>query len=358
MSVSRSALASSAARSACAASDRPPSRAPIARAIGAHALDAFAHASRAWRGRPPCRAAARATRASSCGPGRRRTCASARRGRTTRSLPWITALGSSGRMLLTTRNWFVSGPRLSSSGKYFWLAFIVRIRHSGGTARNSRLEPAQQHVRAARPAPSPRRAGPRRRSASGPARAAAAAAGAAISARRCVEAGDHRALALELLARSVGVAQLDRLATRLEAVAVRLRPASRPSARTGTTSRAMQRDQAVRRPHEAARWSSRRRAGSSSPWGSAARQRLVERVLQARRKRRAGHHASRNSASRLAVDASRVSALDGDVRRRRPARKLLQQRRRRLAVGVEADGHRHQLAARSSRSGATALHAA
>jgi hypothetical protein len=56
--------------------------------------------------------------------------ASARRGRTTRSLPPITALGSCGLMLLTIRNWLVSLPEASSSGKYFWLAFIVRIRHS------------------------------------------------------------------------------------------------------------------------------------------------------------------------------------------------------------------------------------
>jgi hypothetical protein len=40
-------------------------------------------------------------------------------------------------MLLTTRNWCVSLPAASSSGKYFWLAFIVRIRHSCGTPRNS-----------------------------------------------------------------------------------------------------------------------------------------------------------------------------------------------------------------------------
>jgi hypothetical protein len=35
----------------------------------------------------------------------------------------------------------------SSSGKYFWLAFIVRIRHSCGTSRNSLFELAHQHVR-------------------------------------------------------------------------------------------------------------------------------------------------------------------------------------------------------------------
>ena len=51
-------------------------------------------------------------------------------------------------MLLTTRNLLVSLPAASSSGKYFWLAFMVRIRHSCGTARNSFLELADQHIRA------------------------------------------------------------------------------------------------------------------------------------------------------------------------------------------------------------------
>ncbi len=31
----------------------------------------------------------------------------------------------------------MSLPEASSSGKYFWFAFIVRIRHSCGTSRNS-----------------------------------------------------------------------------------------------------------------------------------------------------------------------------------------------------------------------------
>jgi hypothetical protein len=70
--------------------------------------------------------------------------------------------GVSGLMLLTTRNWLVSLPAASSSGKYFWLAFIVRIRHSCGTSRNcSRTgRPARW---GARPARSLRRAGRRLR---------------------------------------------------------------------------------------------------------------------------------------------------------------------------------------------------
>ena len=49
-------------------------------------------------------------------------------------------------MLLTTRNLLVSRPAASSSGKYFWLAFMVRIRHSCGTSRNRFLELTHQHV--------------------------------------------------------------------------------------------------------------------------------------------------------------------------------------------------------------------
>ena len=62
-------------------------------------------ACRACRDRPPWPAPARAIRASSCGPGRRRTWhrpgAGAPRARCLRSL----RLASAGRMLLTTRNW-------------------------------------------------------------------------------------------------------------------------------------------------------------------------------------------------------------------------------------------------------------
>jgi hypothetical protein len=57
----------------------------------------------------------------------------------------ITALASAGLMLLTTRNLLVNLPAPSSSGKYFWLAFIVRIRHSCGTSRNS-FQTRRQHI--------------------------------------------------------------------------------------------------------------------------------------------------------------------------------------------------------------------
>ena len=40
-------------------------------------------------------------------------------------------------MFETMRNRFVSFPRPSTSGKYFWFCFIVSIRHSCGTSRNA-----------------------------------------------------------------------------------------------------------------------------------------------------------------------------------------------------------------------------
>ena len=92
---------------------------------------------RACRGRPPCRARAARSASERLRSWSKKNLASARRGRTTRSLPSITRDGSAGEMLLTTRNWLVSRPSASSSGKYFWFAFIVRMRHSCGTARNS-----------------------------------------------------------------------------------------------------------------------------------------------------------------------------------------------------------------------------
>ena len=86
---------------------------------------------RPWPGR------GRVIPASSCDPGRRRTWrrpgVGGRRARCRRS----PRPGSAGLILLTTRNLLVSLPAASSSGKYFWLAFMVRIRHSCGTARNS-----------------------------------------------------------------------------------------------------------------------------------------------------------------------------------------------------------------------------
>ena len=67
----------------------------------------------------------------------KKNCASAKRGLTTRSLPPMTWLVSAGEILLTTKNWLLNLPALSSKGKYFWLAFMVRIKHSWGTCRYS-----------------------------------------------------------------------------------------------------------------------------------------------------------------------------------------------------------------------------
>ena len=48
-------------------------------------------------------------------------------------------------MLETIRKRLSSLPSASNSGKYFWLARIVRIRHSCGTARNSASNFAHVH---------------------------------------------------------------------------------------------------------------------------------------------------------------------------------------------------------------------
>ena len=69
----------------------PPSCSPIAARDRAHALARARPACRACRGRPPCRAPARATRACFLRSWSKKNLASARRGRTTRSLPSIDA---------------------------------------------------------------------------------------------------------------------------------------------------------------------------------------------------------------------------------------------------------------------------
>ena len=135
MSVTRSVLASNAAWSASATKAASPSCVAMALAMArTRSTRSPCVPSLLWYTtlpRPSTREARVFLRSWS-----KKNFASARRGRTTRSLPPVTKLVSSGLMLLTTRNLLVSLPAASSSGKYFWLAFIVRIRHSCGTPRN------------------------------------------------------------------------------------------------------------------------------------------------------------------------------------------------------------------------------
>ena len=235
MSVSRSALASSAARSACAGSRRRPC-AGDRRGDGRTRSDAIALAAElAVVDHLVERGHARLERAA-CGPGRRRTSrrpgAAARRARCLRSM----RAGSAGAMLLTMRKRLVSLPRASSSGKYFWFAFIVRTRHSGGTARNSALEVAGEHVRPLdqrrdfveqRVVVDRREPAPTRRP---------RCSWRTISARRSSKPAITAPSLAQLLLVAVGVAQLDRRAARLEAVALRRATGLEAERATGTTS--------------------------------------------------------------------------------------------------------------------------
>ena len=142
-------------------------------------------------------------------------------------------------MLLTTRKRFVSRPAASNSGKYFWFCLIVRIRHSAArrgtrrrTCRRSTLGLSTSAVTSSSSAvviglaarARRRRASPRPRSCR------------AIALAALAEAGDHPALVLELRARS----RRRRASAMSRAPWKRwpcvMRPACRPSTRTGTTS--------------------------------------------------------------------------------------------------------------------------
>ena len=219
----------------------------------AHALRRARPACRACRGRRPCRAAARATRACACGPGRRRTARRPAAGAPRVRCPRRCARGSAGLMLLTTRKRFVSRPsRRRAAGSTSGWPSSSGSGIRCGTARKSASKRTAQHVRPLDQRRSPRRAAHRRRSASGRAcRPQRAAAGARCRRGAASKTGDHRAFVAQLLPRSC---RHLRSAIGLVAASKRWpsvsRPDCRPSARTGTTSVAVQRDQAVRRAHE------------------------------------------------------------------------------------------------------------
>ena len=300
MSVSRSALASSAARSAWRPAARPPSRlADAPRAMRAHALDALAlraqlavvdHLVQPRHARLERLLAVLVEEELGIGQARPHDALVASTMRA----------GSSGRMLLTTRNLSVSRPVASSSGKYFWLAFIVRIRHSGGTARNSR---SNRHISTFGRSTSAVTSSSSASSSIGRrpcARPRLAAAGASISARRAAKPAITAPSRSSCCGVAVGVAQLDRIdvaaSKRWPCV---LRPRRQAERRSRHHLVAVQRHQAVRRPHEVHAWSSRRRAGSSSAWGSAARRALRRARSAGPASSRAGTTVLENSASAL-----------------------------------------------------------
>jgi hypothetical protein len=158
--------------------------------------------------------------------------ASASLARSTRSLPATIAPGSRVARFETTRKRARILPCASVSAKYFWFCCIVRIRHSCGTARNAGSNvpgvddrPLDQRVDLVE-----QRVGRDR------AVALRGLRDLALDRRAArVEARDHLALGLERGRVRVGRRELDR-AARQEPVAGRLRPASSPSALTGTTS--------------------------------------------------------------------------------------------------------------------------
>ena len=122
-------------------------------------------------------------------------------------------------MLLTIRKRCVSEPAGSSSGKYFWFAFIVRTRHSAGTSRNSGSNSqASTFGRSTSAVTSSSRAGVVEHDQLGGVGGGDQLAddlGAALG-----EGGDDGAFVAQLAGVAAGVAQLDARPLRLEAVAL------------------------------------------------------------------------------------------------------------------------------------------
>ena len=148
MSVSRSALASSAARSALRPRASSPPSMPADRARDrAHALHALALRAELVVVDDLVEPGHARLERASCGPGRRRTSrrpgAGAPRARCLRS----TRLGSSGRMLLTMRNRFVSAPAGVEQREVLLVRLHRQDQAFGRHRQELALEAAQQHVR-------------------------------------------------------------------------------------------------------------------------------------------------------------------------------------------------------------------
>ena len=214
-------------------------------------------------------------------------------------------------MLLTTRNLLVSLPAASSSGKYFWLAFIVRMRHSCGTARNSSSNwQVSTFGRSTRPQTSSSSAsswiGAR------PCFAAAAASWRTISARRSAKPAITAAFVGELRGVAVGVADRDRGALRLEAMALRDAVGDQAQRGDGHHVGAVQRDEAMRRAHELHVGPAVGQLVAHHLGDRQLGERLVDGLLQALGERRAGHHLvdeqALGLAVRLALEAGTASA--------------------------------------------------
>ncbi len=192
--------------------------------------------------------------------------ASARRARSTRSLPWTIATGSCVSRLLTTRKRWTSRPESSINAKYFWFCCIVRTRHSCGTSRNAAVErsrvdrgPFDQRSHFVE-----QRVGHQDRGAAGRLGECVDDAPAALR-----EARDHLAFGAQRLLVGVGVGDLD-VGPAEEAMAVG-QVSGVEAEGDQIDTRSDRAAPAVCAPAGRSARSCRRVAGSSSPSGSAAR---------------------------------------------------------------------------------------
>ncbi len=211
--------------------DRGGERARQASATGRHDRSG-ARACRASPDRRRSRASAAAIPASSSDPGRRRTshprAARAARARCRRRSP----ADRRSRCCSRRGSAHASGPRRSVSAKYFWFCCIVRIRHSCGTARNAGSNvPARTTGHSTREVTSSS-------SASGAitrSPCAAFASPASIAARRAANDGITFPSASTVGAHAPAFAIVIPVRDMKRCPSV-MRPASSPSADTGTTS--------------------------------------------------------------------------------------------------------------------------
>jgi hypothetical protein len=155
------------------------------------------------------------------------------------------------------------------------------------------------------------------------------------------EAGDHGAFAFELL--RVGIRILDRYdrIRGLEAVALGLAAGHESEYRDRHDIGAMQRDQLVRGTDEIHAAPAVGELVAHHLRDRQRGQRGFQRCLQAFGQRNAGHPAVEEQGFGLAVRLALQCGYHGSIRPQ--CGKLLQQRGRRLAGGVERHGDRHQL---------------
>ena len=155
------------------------------------------------------------------------------------------------------------------------------------------------------------------------------------------KARDHGTLVVELALVVIGVLQHQGIHARLEAVAVRLPPRLQAESAHGHHLGAVQRDEAVSGPDEVDAAPAIGELVLHHLRDRQRGERGIERRLQAAGERRSGLHRVEEERFGLAIAPALQRRHGGGVRAERG--ELLEQRRRRLAVGAEADRRRHQL---------------